>query len=81
MTLQFLINAVGLVLNIIGVIVVYINSPINQHIIGGGFIEDKTDYGRITKTRNTLMKVGVMIILLGSFLQLAANIYGEFFSQ
>jgi hypothetical protein len=71
---RMITNSVGIVLTMIGVYMIYANSPINQHVIDGGDFE--TDFGaidRATKRRNKLMTVGVYIVLGGSLLQLASN--------
>ncbi|TCZ78322.1 hypothetical protein [Lysobacter sp. N42] len=67
-------NSLGIVLTMIGVYMVYANSPINHHIIDGGSLD--TDFAaieRATIRRNRLMTLGVYIVLGGSMLQLASN--------
>ncbi|MCL6619302.1 MAG: hypothetical protein K6T33_05880 [Thermomonas hydrothermalis] len=67
-------NSVGIVLTMIGVYMIYANSPINNHVIDGGdFDTDFAAIERTTKRRNKLMTVGVYIVLGGSLLQLASN--------
>ena len=74
MNLKTITNSVGLLLTIIGVYLVYKNSPINFDTIDGG--DDTTDFkeiSRITNKRNSLLRKGVYIVMLGSALQLVSN--------
>ncbi len=74
MSTPLIINSLGIILNIIGVIMVYIYSPINFHTIDGGEIgEEYVDPVPIVNRRNKLLKTGVGIVLLGSILQLFSN--------
>lgn len=54
----------------IGVYVVYLNSPINYFIIDGNGDED--DEKQVI-TRNKRLKYGLLIVMLGSLLQLVSN--------
>jgi hypothetical protein len=68
------LNSAGLVLTLVGVYVVYVNSPLNEHVIDDG--NASTDDGKIAhrmRWRNRLMKYGVYTVLAGSVLQLASN--------
>ena len=70
------INSFGLVLTIGGVVTIYLNSPLNFFGIDGG--SPDTDFSAIEKAtlrRNALMKVGTLLVVLGTVLQLASN-YG-----
>lgn len=69
-----LLNSVGIGLTMLGVYMVYLNSPINHAVIDGG--NASTDWKAIerkTKLRNMLLKVGVYLVLAGSAAQLASN--------
>jgi hypothetical protein len=69
-----IINSLGLVLTIIGVYVLYINSPLNISEIDGG--DASTDFNAIklqTQRANHLMKIGVYTVLAGTVLQLVSN--------
>ena len=68
------LNSLGIVLTIVGVWILYVNSPINFDGIDGGTAD--TDFkalGRQVLRRNRLMTLGVYAILAGSALQLASN--------
>jgi uncharacterized membrane protein len=72
--LKTIINSVGILLTIVGVYIVYKNSPINFHTIDGGTAS--TDFEanrRKTERKNLLIRVGVHVILWGSALQLISN--------
>jgi len=69
-----IVNSVGVGLTMLGVYMIYINSPINYTIISGGGPD--TDWAAIERKanlRNTLIKVGVYLVLLGSATQLVSN--------
>lgn len=69
-----LVNSTGIVLSMLGVYMVYINSPINHTLIDGG--DASTDWQiimRKTKKRNMYLKIGVYSVLLGSAAQLISN--------
>ena len=69
-----LINSIGIVLTIVGVYLVYVNSPINYTVIdGGGAGDDWSAIERKASLRNTLLKVGVYLVLAGSATQLVSN--------
>ena len=72
------VNAVGILLSIIGVVVVYVNSPLNVSAIDGG--DASTDFNQLEKRtlkRNHGMRIGVWVIILGSLLQLISNFIPE----
>ena len=74
MVCKTILNSIGILLTIIGVYIVYVNSPINIDTIDGG--DASTDYDeidRITNKRNTWLKRGVFIVIFGSFIQLVSN--------
>ena len=74
MSIELVLNSLGIVLNIIGVLMIYFNSPINDSVIDGG--DASTDHGIFLKKdrkRNKMLKLGVLIIVLGSILQLVSN--------
>jgi hypothetical protein len=69
-----LVNSIGIGLTMLGVYMVYINSPINHTVIDGGNAStDWTAIERKAKLRNTLLKAGVYLVLAGSAAQLASN--------
>jgi hypothetical protein len=71
---KVIINSIGIVMTMVGVYMVYANSPINDHVIDGGtFDTDHAAEERSTKRRNKLMTIGVYIVLTGSLLQLVSN--------
>lgn len=58
----------------VGVYIVYANSPINAQIIDGGtFNTNFAAEAHAMKQRNDLMQIGVYIVLVGSLLQLGSN--------
>jgi len=72
------LNAFGIVLSIIGVWVVYVNSPLNFSGIDGG--DASTDFDAIAKAttrRNQYMRVGVWLIIAASLLQIISNFIPE----
>ena len=69
-----IINSIGILATIIGVYMVYLNSPINIHTIGGG--KAYTDFTLIEKQANRanfLLRAGVYVVMAGSALQLVSN--------
>jgi hypothetical protein len=72
--LKTIINSVGILLTMVGVYMIYANSPINHHVIDGGdFDTDHSAEERATSCRNKLMTAGVYIVLGGYLLQLFSN--------
>ncbi len=72
--LKTLINSLGLLLTIIGVYVLFINSPLNISEIGGGGAS--TDVNAIkmqTQRASRLMKFSIYTVLAGTVLQLVSN--------
>jgi len=70
--LKTAINSLGIFLTMIGVFVVYKNSPLNVSVVGGG--NAGTDFGeRKQERKNQLAKLGVRLVLAGSFAQLVSN--------
>ena len=70
------LNIVGILLNIIGVIMVYVNSPVNFHTIqGAGYGDEWNEIVRKTERKNKLLKLGVLLIIAGSILQLISNFF------
>jgi hypothetical protein len=68
------LNSLGILLTLVGVYVVYINSPINESVVGGGGADtDFNEIERLTTQKNKRMKVGVFVVLAGSVLQLISN--------
>lgn len=72
------VNAVGILVSMVGVLVVYVNSPLNISAIDGG--DASTDFNKIerrTLRRNRGMRTGVWVIILGSLVQLISNFIPE----
>ena len=68
------INSLGVVLTFVGVLVIFLNSPLNFSVLDGG--SASTHFDAIDRTvirRNLLMKVGTGLVLLGAAAQLASN--------
>lgn len=75
MDCQDLVNSIGIFLNIAGVFIAFISSPINQWKIDGG--DANTDFAKIakdTERKNRNLKLGIYLVLLGSFLQLLVSL-------
>lgn len=73
-----LINSIGILLTIVGVYLVYVNSPINYTVIdGGGAGDDWAAVERKASRRNILLRVGVYLVLAGSAAQLISNFIPE----
>jgi hypothetical protein len=69
------LNSFGVLLTMVGVYLVYRNSPLNDAVIDGG--TPGTDFGveaKRTVTRNRTMTVGVYLVLFGSLVQLVSNL-------
>jgi hypothetical protein len=68
------LNTVGLLLTLIGVWVVYVNSPVNYSAIGGRSITtDHSEIVRKVDRKNQLMEYGVWMVLAGTLFQLGSN--------
>ncbi len=68
------LNSIGLILTIIGVYVIYINSPINEsEIVAAPITDDSTELQESTSKKNRFMKFGVYIVIIGTVLQLISN--------
>ena len=68
------INSIGILLTIVGVWIVYRNSPINTNVIDGGSATDDHSHTESNNNRaNRLLKCGVYIVMFGSILQLVSN--------
>lgn len=75
-------NTVGIILNIVGVWCVFIYSPINAHEIDGGHgddfgVKDQAEEKKRTIYRNKMLRYSVVIVIVGSFLQLVSNYIGS----
>lgn len=66
-------NSIGIILSMIGVCVIYVYSPLNNSIIDGGNAFSENNNSTIDKKNNFCMKIGVLIVLLGSLIQLISN--------
>ncbi len=72
--IKIVVNSGGLLATIVGVYMVYYFSPINIHTIDGG--DAFTDFEKIkeeTNRRNSLLRVGVFVVIGGTILQLISN--------
>ncbi len=68
------LNSLGVLLTLVGVYVVYVNSPINESVIGVGSADtDFNEIRRLTAKKNWRMKLGVFTVIAGSLLQLVSN--------
>jgi|JI10StandDraft_1071094.scaffolds.fasta_scaffold397556_1 hypothetical protein len=68
------LNTLGIVLNIVGVILVYYNSPLNESVVDGGRADTDFDIERrLAILRNRWARAGVIIVLLGSCVQILSN--------
>ena len=71
MILKLIIICLAILLNIIGAIMIYHYSPIDEHTIDGGNLDEGyIDRIAIANRRNKLLKDGVLLVLLGSITQL-----------
>ena len=69
-------NSIGLVLTIIGVLFIYINSPLNTDVIDGG--DSKNFFvGKIDYEKNKNMTNGTYLVIIGSLFQLLSNYIQE----
>jgi hypothetical protein len=74
MDVKTAINSLGLILNGVGILVVYYNSPINFHTIDGGNADsDFTSFEKETNTKNKWLRIGVWIVVAGTALQFLSN--------
>ncbi len=71
MDCKTIINSAGIALTIIGVYMVFINSPMNDNEITDT-INENTPNEKINN-RNCLLRIGVYIVMFGSLLQLISN--------
>ncbi len=75
MDLKTSINSIGIILNIVGAGMLYYYSPLNEHTIdGGNFEDDCKKLEEETNKKNKMMKIGVVIAIVGSLMQLASNV-------
>jgi hypothetical protein len=69
------LNSLGVLLAMVGVYLVYRNSPLNESVIDGG--TPSTDFAAEamrTVVRNRAMTMGVYLVLFGSLVQLVSNL-------
>jgi hypothetical protein len=73
--LKTIINSLGILLTMFGVYTIYINSPINYTVIdgGGAYSPPWQEVERKANRRNTLLRLGVYLVLGGSFAQFISN--------
>jgi hypothetical protein len=72
--LKTAINSLGILLTMIGIVMVYLYSPLNESVVDGGGAG--TDFGAIErkqKCRNQLLRLGVYLVLMGSAAQSVSN--------
>lgn len=69
------LNALGLLMTMGGVYTVYRFSPINYDVIDGGDFDDEKQKSVVeeVKRRNHLLRMGVGVVLAGTFLQFLSN--------
>jgi hypothetical protein len=70
MDVKTILNSAGILVNMIGIYIVYLNSPINYFIIDASGGED--DEKQAIKA-NRMLKYGLLIVMFGSLLQLVSN--------
>jgi hypothetical protein len=74
------LSSAGILVTMLGVYIVYANSPINFTVIDGGHPgDDWAGIERAAARRNILIRIGVYVVLLGSFLQLVSNFAPMFY--
>ena len=74
MAIKIIVNSIGILLNIIGAYMVFINSPLNFNVIDGGNASTNwKDIEEKVNRKNFLVKVGVYILISGSVIQLVSN--------
>jgi hypothetical protein len=74
MDLKTTVNSIGILLTIIGVYIVFKNSPINFNAVDGGNASSNYDeHDKIIKRANWWLRAGVYIVMIGSILQLISN--------
>lgn len=72
--LKTALNSLGLLLTIVGIVLLYLNSPLNSSTIDGGRAD--TDFAAIhseTAKRNVRMKVATVLVIIGTGVQLGSN--------
>lgn len=77
---QILISNFGIALTMLGVYLVYKNSPINENVVDGGTFGDELSppvglQEAITRRKNQKMRRGVFIVLIGSGLQIVSTAF------
>jgi hypothetical protein len=74
-----ILNILGLVLNIAGVLMVYFSSPFNFWMIDGGSFDNKEqqidDYENEQKKKNKKIGIGVGLIVIGIIFQIIFTIF------
>jgi len=74
MNAKLIINSIGILLNIIGAYIIFVNSPLHFTVIyGGNASTDWNEIDRKTKKRNAWVRYGVYVLIAGSVLQLISN--------
>ncbi len=68
------VASAGICLSIVGVLLVYWFSPLNESVIDGGTADtDGTALERASQRKNFWMRAGVALVVFGSVVQLIAN--------
>lgn len=75
---RIIVSNLGISLSMLGVWIVYLNSPINAHVIDGGVFDEEAEsqansQETITRRKNRNMTRGVFIVLVGSGLQILSS--------
>jgi hypothetical protein len=77
-TFKLIINSIGILLNIIGAYLVFVNSPLKFSVIdarGPAIGWDAHD--KKIKHENNMVKIGVYTLIAGSIMQLISNFIAE----
>ena len=68
------VSSLGIAISIAGVVLVYLYSPLNESVIGGGdAFSDSNALAKTANSKNTRMRFGVCCVVFGSLIQLVAN--------
>ncbi len=68
-----IVNSLGLILDIIGVLLVFIHSPILQSVTYMYSIERNEEFRKTDKKKNNRAKLGLILIIIGFLIQISSN--------
>lgn len=73
--LATILNSTGLIFDITGALIAYMNSPENlSNIDGGSFTDNQEELVKETAKRNKRMKCGFLLIAIGFLFQFTSNL-------